>query len=494
MLKSSERILYPSKQYDIKKSTHSLTSPEKTKLEIFATPSGQKLTKKGSIEIPKNAWLVRIITITSLIFVITYNLYLGFQLQDPLILLTMIIPCEALIVITIGWFFYKNPKQGKEGDELVSVIIPIYNQKDMIPIVIDSISNSTYKNIEIIAVNDGSTDGTKEILDNLNQKYSKLTVIHKKNGGKRHTNLTGFSKSNGKFIVFIDSDSVLDQNAISEFMKTFNGNSDVGALVGHTNLWNSKKNRLTKIQDSWYDYAFNVVKTTESTMGNVLVCCGCLSAYRREAIENFVGLWEKNYSDKEHGEEKPKYFKSNPWGSKKLSKIAERILEWSSKFDDGEDSVLTSQTLVDWKTKYVVSARVYTETPESLKGFVKQQVRWKKGWLRASLFLMTFLWRKNPISSVIFYLDFSIAFLMPLIMFIIFFYAPLVKEQWFLPIMVIASIFLFGLAQGYDFKYRDPFTTNWKFKPLVNILTGFVLPWLLVPALLSIRKSQWLTR
>ena len=492
MLKNTEKSSIELDQKIDGKLTQNLDSKENRNQE-YVSLSGQKLSKEGKIRVPKKAWPLRIITIIFLSSLIGYSFFIGIELQDPLIFFSTLLPFEALMVLTIGWFFYKNPAQGKEGNELVSVIIPIYNQKDMIPIVIDAIANSTYKKLEIIAINDGSTDGTKEILDNLGKKYPQLTVIHKKNGGKRKANLAGFEKSKGKFIVFIDSDSVIDHQAISEFLKTFNGDPKAGALVGHANVWNSKKNVLTKIQDSWYDFSFNIVKTTESTLNNVLVCSGCLAAYRRDSIKNFVGLWGKDDSQNQKTE-KPQYFKSNPWGLTKTKRISERILEWSSQFDDSEDSVLTSQTLVDWRTKYVSSAKVYTDVPEKMEGFVKQQLRWKKGWLRASLFLMTFIWRKNPIISSVFYINFASGLLMPLIMFTIFFYAPVVMNQWYLPILFIAGMLLVGFVQGLDFKLRDSGTKNWKFKPLTNMFTGFLLPWLLFPALWSIKKSQWMTR
>ena len=67
----------------------------------------------------------------------------------------------------------------KDDLDLVSVIIPIYNQKNMIKYVIDSILNSTYKNIEIIAINDGSNDGTKELLDEF--KNNQLQLFKFKN-------------------------------------------------------------------------------------------------------------------------------------------------------------------------------------------------------------------------------------------------------------------------------------------------------------------------
>lgn len=91
-------------------------------------------------------------------------------------------------------------------NDLVSVIIPIYNQQDMIKSVIDSVLNSTYENIEIIAINDGSNDGTNKLLDNLKnnnkniknkRKYSKLKIIHKNNEGKRKAVARGVFESQG---------------------------------------------------------------------------------------------------------------------------------------------------------------------------------------------------------------------------------------------------------------------------------------------------------
>src|SRR5690606_34465432 len=117
--------------------------------------------------------------------------------------------------------FYRSPARGTVGDDLVSVVIPVFNQRGMIEIVIDAIYQSTYKNLEVVVVNDGSQDGTKEVLDKLAHKYPQLKVIHKKNEGKRKAVATGFFNSKGRYVVLIDSDSVVDKHAITEFMKAF---------------------------------------------------------------------------------------------------------------------------------------------------------------------------------------------------------------------------------------------------------------------------------
>lgn len=464
-------------------------------LDIKSTSSGQKIEDSGRIHVPKKAWILRLLIISLVLIVIIYNLFVGIKFLDPLILFSTFMPIEAVIVAIVGWFFYRNPTGAKIGNALVSILIPVYNQKDMISLVVDAIAHSTYQNIEIIAVNDGSTDGTKEVLDNLKRKYPKLQVFHKKNSGKRSTNYVGFSKAKGDFICFIDSDSIIDQFAIEEFMKSFSTDPRIGAVVGHAKVWNAKKSFITKLQDSWYDFQFNVVKCSESTLENVMCCSGCLAAYRREAIEKFVPLWsESSTKNPDTKIQESSYFQSNPWINKKFTKTSKNILEWASKFDDGEDSVLTSQTLVDWKALYVSTAKVYTDVPENLRGFLKQQIRWKKGWFRAALFLMTYFWRKNPILSTVFYINLITAFSAPLIMIIVFFYAPFVLHQYWIPPIFLGGITLIGVGQGLDYKFRDPTSRNWKYRPITNLMTGFLLPWLMIPAMLSIKKSQWLTR
>ena len=463
---------------------------QKIDLGIQAIYSSQKIQEDGRIHTPKKGWILRVVTLSILMGIICYNLVLSAKFFQPLLLYSTITLIDAFIITSVGWFFYKNPARGIIGNELVSILIPVYNQKNMISIVIDAIINSTYKNIEIIAVNDGSSDGSKEILNDLAKKYSNLRVFHKRNEGKRKANFLGFSKSRGKFVIFIDSDSVIDKHAITEMMKAFNTNPDVGALVGHIKAWNSKNKLLPKLQDAWYDFEFNIVKSTQSTLDNVLVCSGCFAGYRRNAIEKFVPLW----NNMEQSRICQKYFKTNPWKYWIFSRISLKILEWASQYDDAEDSVLTVQTLVDWKVKYVSSSVVYTEVPENLKKFTNQQVRWKKGSLRALFFAFTFFWKKNPMSSFMVYFNLLSALTTPFILFIIFYYGPFVLNQSWFSIMFFSGFIGLGIAQGIDYKLRDSATKNWKYRPLMNIIIAFVFPFLIIPALLTFKKNQWLTR
>ncbi|MEO9364118.1 MAG: glycosyltransferase family 2 protein, partial [Nitrososphaera sp.] len=209
----------------------------------------QQVNDSGRIRVSKKAWMVRIITIVSTLALILYTIHLGITLQDPFVLAGIIVPAHSLAYLVIGWLLFKSPATGTPGNDLVSVIVPVYNQKGMIELVIDAIYRSTYRNIEVIAVNDGSKDGTAEILNGLVKKYPTLKVIHKKNEGKRKAVASAFYNSRGNYLVLIDSDSVVDAQAITEVMKAFKADQRIGGVVGFAKVWNANKNVLTRCQD-----------------------------------------------------------------------------------------------------------------------------------------------------------------------------------------------------------------------------------------------------
>ncbi len=462
----------------------------------------QLVAASGRILVSKRSWAVRIVSIVVLTQITIYNVYQGILLSDPLVVYSTLMPLHALLVFACGWTLYKNPARGKIGEEeLVSIVIPVYNQKGMIRTVIDAIFQSTYKNIEVVAVNDGSKDGSYELLNDLAKDYPGLKVIHKKNEGKRKAVAAGFTASKGKYVVLIDSDSVVDKNAIGEFMKAFNANPKVGGVVGYAKVWNADKNILTRCQDAWYDYAFNIHKTCESAFGNVLCCSGCLAGYRREAIADFIPYWIQAKIHNSDDRDLTSYTLATQWAKKEFvptlggrGKLTAKLARVMASYDDSEDRALTSHAIVEWKTVYVSSAIVYTDVPEKMKGYLKQQKRWKKGYIRSNFYVSAFFWRKPLIMSLIFYTEFMSTFTAPLITIIVFLYEPLVLRQFWIPVVFLFGSVLVGLIQGLDYKFRDPSAKNWKYKPLMNLITSFVLSWMIFFALWNYKKNEWLTR
>ncbi len=104
------------------------------------------------------------------------------------------------------------------GGELVSVIVPIYKVEEYLRECVDSIINQTYKNLEIILVDDGSPDKCGEICDEYARNDSRITVYHKENGGLSDARNYGMSRSHGEYIIFVDSDDVIKANFVEELM------------------------------------------------------------------------------------------------------------------------------------------------------------------------------------------------------------------------------------------------------------------------------------
>lgn len=91
-------------------------------------------------------------------------------------------------------------------NDLISIVVPIYNVQDYLERCIESIILQTYKNIEIILVDDGATDNSGKICDEYLKKDERIKVVHKENGGLSDARNVGKENANGKYIAFIDSD------------------------------------------------------------------------------------------------------------------------------------------------------------------------------------------------------------------------------------------------------------------------------------------------
>lgn len=94
--------------------------------------------------------------------------------------------------------------------ELISVIVPVYNIKEYIGRCVDSILAQTWENLEVLLVDDGSTDGTEKLLDELQERDGRIRVFHKKNGGSSSARNLGIREAKGKYLGFVDSDDYIE--------------------------------------------------------------------------------------------------------------------------------------------------------------------------------------------------------------------------------------------------------------------------------------------
>ncbi|MBR2715057.1 MAG: glycosyltransferase family 2 protein [Ruminococcus sp.] len=126
-------------------------------------------------------------------------------------------------------------------DKLVSVVIPVYNAEKYLDQCVLSVVNQTYKNLEIILVDDGSPDNCPKMCDNWEEKDSRIKVIHKKNAGAGAARNTGIETATGEYILFFDSDDYVDTTLVEKCVKsTRTHNSDV-VVYGRIDMCNDEK-------------------------------------------------------------------------------------------------------------------------------------------------------------------------------------------------------------------------------------------------------------
>lgn len=137
---------------------------------------------------------------------------------------------------------------------LISIIVPVYNVEKEIDKCIESLINQSYKNIEIILVNDGSTDESGLICNKYSKIDSRINVIHKENGGLSDARNVGIKAATGEYLLFVDSDDNIELDSCEVFIKSLN-KRNVDIVVGearriegdnisylkHSNLTNGKE-------------------------------------------------------------------------------------------------------------------------------------------------------------------------------------------------------------------------------------------------------------
>jgi cellulose synthase/poly-beta-1,6-N-acetylglucosamine synthase-like glycosyltransferase/spore germination protein YaaH/peptidoglycan/xylan/chitin deacetylase (PgdA/CDA1 family) len=226
-----------------------------------------------------------------------------------------------------------------KNESLVSVIIPAYNEELNSSKTISTILNGSYKNLEIIFVDDGSKDSTYQINYAKFKDNPKVKLFTKENGGKASALNFGISKSQGDYIVCIDGDTQLAYNAIENLMSYF-FDDKVGAVAGNVKVGN-KTNILSRWQSIEYITSQNFDRRAFDVLNAITVIPGAIGAFRKSAVIE-AGLFT-------------------------IDTLA-------------EDCDLTIRILKNgYKIKNCISALAFTEAPETLKMFVRQRYRWSFG-------------------------------------------------------------------------------------------------------------------
>lgn len=270
---------------------------------------------------------------------------------------------------------YKGIYADMHYEPSVTFVIPCKNEVKSIAKTVIKCFDADYPKdkVEVIVINDGSNDGTGLILKELKSKFENLVIVNwRKNRGKRHGMSEGFKRAKGDIIIQLDSDSYLEPGSLRNFIRPFQ-NPEIGAVCAHADPENASENFLTKMQAAYYFLSFRILKAAESTFMSVFCCSGCASAYRKSVVMPIMKIWRDE-------------------------KFLELPITW------GDDRALTNWVLKrGYKTIYADDVQAYTICPTDLKTFLKQQVRWKKGWFVNSLFASKFILKRDPFVALTYF-------------------------------------------------------------------------------------------
>lgn len=174
--------------------------------------------------------------------------------------------------------------------DLISVIVPIYNIEDYIETCINSIIKQTYKNIEIILINDGSTDESERICNELKEKDSRIFVYYKKNGGLSSARNFGISKAKGKYITTIDGDDFVGEQYIKKLYKLLIENDTDISMINRYNFLEDVENGITN-KELYYEnklenYVFDNKLCEYYILKNIIPHEAWGKLYKREIFED----------------------------------------------------------------------------------------------------------------------------------------------------------------------------------------------------------------
>lgn len=172
----------------------------------------------------------------------------------------------------------------KEKEPLVSVIVPVYNVEKYLRRCLDSVINQTYKKLEIILVDDGSTDRSGEICDEYAKKDKRIKVIHKENGGLSSARNAGMARCSGYYIFFLDGDDELCQACI-ELMcqKGADGKYDI-VVSPYVTIENGKRKSPFKHSESKEMEVREALK--ELLMSELFDVSACGKLYRSDIVRD----------------------------------------------------------------------------------------------------------------------------------------------------------------------------------------------------------------
>ncbi len=285
-------------------------------------------------------WAVRA---NGFIFGLLYVLRVG--IASIFIIGILMVSGRALIIGLLGLIekLRKGPGEHPEFQPAVSVLIPAYNEEEVIVQTVNSALAADFPKKEIIVVNDGSTDRTRELLEEHFGADSRVRILHQPNRGKSAALANALEAATGTIIVTIDADTTIDSAAIRKLVRNF-ADPRVGAVAGNVKVGNRTR-WLTRWQALEYITSQNMEKRAFDLLNCIPVVPGAVGAWRVEAMQAAGGFSSQTVA---------------------------------------EDTDLTiAIRRAGWRISYDEEAIGYTQAPETAGALIRQRFRWTFGTLQS---------------------------------------------------------------------------------------------------------------
>jgi hyaluronan synthase len=468
--------------------------------------------------------MVRFLVLAAVAAILMLKLYLLLFVMDFAVGLYSFLTTFILFSILIrAWMAYKDPYiKAKDIDllnvklPLISIVVPAKNEEDNIRNCVLSCINQSYKNKEVIIIDDCSTDNTPKILGKIRTEVGadNLTVIYlSKSVGKKQAIEAASQIAKGEIYAFMDSDCNMDSDAVEKAAKIFLSDRLVGAVTAQGTVRGAHTgNMLLKMQHVYIDGACRVIKGSESSFDSLTCCSGSLSFYKREAIQDFIHDWAhdrflgvdfKFCTDRRMTAHvlgtKPKLY-NNILDNKQDCRYKTIPILRVGKDDDIDTMKSSSDPNIDddkatapslyWKVLYSLSIRVTIGVPDNLPALLKQQIRWRKSFYRSLISTGEIFWRRPFYAAMLYYIITGMKFIRPFILLHAIVLLPLAGNI-LSPVLWLAGITFTGMIYGVDYRLRNPGDKLWLYRPVWMLMSTFVYTWLLIWAAVTIKKQSW---
>jgi len=303
-----------------------------------------------------------------------------------------------------------NNNSGSEPKSFsVEIIIPMYNERKVILGTVRNVLCINHKNLLITIIDDGSNDGSLDLVRENFQEYSQVQILHQVNKGKSVALNYAIGNSTRDIIICIDADTLVKPNIVEKILPYFN-EEKVAAVSGNIRVGN-RKNLITNLQHLEYITNPNYERAVFEVLNGIMVVPGAIGAFRRSIVANIGGYTNDTLT---------------------------------------EDSEITMKILCnDYIIRNAVDVIGYTEAPASLKTFFNQRIRWKVGTVQVLIKYRKkiFSIRNKALAQLVIPYTWIFGIILPLLIPMvdyIFFYHILILNET----SVLLSYFLFILIDG----------------------------------------------